>query len=331
MAKKESAATSARTKLRDNKKLRRKYLTWMRMVRYGANNFTRNAWLTTAATAVMTITLLIVFSTVAARTMLNDTVAQLRENINLSVFLKSDITPGETRQLQQKMESVENVRRVTFVSSEQGRESYIRDNLDPNDVEGLQTLAESDIAFPAKFDINVENPDDLSGIEALIAEDEQFKESLFEGARQLDGDKRSAIRTISSWANTAERAGLIATLIFVAISMLIVFNTIRMAIFNRRDEIEMMKLIGADKSFIRGPFVVEAVMYGFFAALIATTLGYVGLMSLQPQVAGYGIAVEGVTNTLTTFAPLVLFIMIIVGSLLGIISSRLAVRRYLKV
>ena len=322
---------AARTKLRDNKRFRRKYLTWLRMLRYGVNNFTRNAWLTTAATAVMTITLLIIFTTITARTVLIDTVSRERENINLSIFLRSDIDADDMEELKQKLEDEENVKRVTYVSSEAGREIYIKQNLDPSDIEGLKTLAESEVTFPAKFEINVEDPDKLEPIEDLIKKDEQFKENLFEGARQLDGDRRSAIKTISNWASTAERAGLIATAVFVAISMLIVFNTIRMAIFNRRDEIEMMKLIGADKGFIRGPFVVEAVMYGFFAAILATTLGYFGLVTFQSQIASYGVAINDLVTTLVVFSPLVLLGMITLGAIIGIISSRLAVRRYLKV
>ncbi len=322
---------AAKTKLRDNKKFRRQYLTWLRMVRYGTNNFTRNAWLTTAATAVMTITLLIIFTTVSARTVLNDTVSRERENINLSIFLESDIDNSEIKILKKKLEAQENVKRVVFVSSEEGREIYIKQNLDPNDIEGLKTLAESEVSFPAKFEINVEDPDKLGPIETLIKEDEDFKENLFQGARQLDGDRRSAIKTISNWAATAEKAGMVGTLIFVAISMLIVFNTIRMAIFNRRDEIEMMKLIGADKGFIRGPFVVEAVMYGFFAAVIATTLGYFGLLALQQQIASYGIAINDLVKTMVTFSPLILLGMIFLGAIIGVLSSRLAVRRYLKV
>lgn len=326
-----STSKETRTKLRDNKKFRRKYLTWVRMVRYGANNFTRNAWLTTAATAVMAITLLIIFTTVLARTMLNDTVSQLRENINLSIFLRSDIEKTDVVKLKNKLENIENVKKVVFISSEEGRKAYIARELDPNDIEGLQTLAESEVTIPAKFDINVEDPDNLDGVEKLLKEDSDFKDNMFIGATQLAGDKRGAIKTISAWGATAEKSGLFATFLFVAISMLIVFNTIRMAIFNRRDEIEMMKLIGADKGFIRGPFVVEAIMYGFFAALIATGLGYFGLITLREKIAGYGIEVNDLASFLVVISPLVLLGMIALGSLIGIISSRLAVRRYLKV
>lgn len=328
---KAKAEKSKRARLRENKRLRRRYLTWLRMMRYGVNNFTRNAWLTTAATAVMTVTLLIVFSTITARTMLNDTVAELRQNIDLAIFLKSEVSKKTVEELKTKLEETDNVTRVSFISSEEGRQIYIDREIDPNDTEALQTLAESGVTFPARFDINVTNPDKLTSIEKLIEEDEQFKANLLEGAKHLDSDRRSAIGTISEWADTAERAGLIATILFVAISMLIVFNTIRMAIFNRRDEIEMMKLIGADKAFIRGPFVVEAVMYGFFAAILATGLGYFGLITFHDQIAGYGVAIDELMKILYNYSPLVLVVMIMLGALIGVISSRLAVRRYLKV
>lgn len=325
------SATQDNNKIRETKAGRRRYLTWLRMMRYGVNNFTRNAWLTTAATAVMTITLLIIFSTLVARTVLSDTVNNLRQNINLSIFLRSDIDDATVRTIRSKLEADPNVKKVTFVSSDEGRQRYIDNNTNPDDVEVLKTLAESEISIPSKFDINVDDPDKITSIEKLIKTDKDVTDNLFAGARQLDGDTRSAIKTIGEWADTADKAGIVSTAVFVAISMLIVFNTIRMAIFNRRDEIEMMKLIGADKSFIRGPFVVEAVMYGFFAALAATGIGYFALMSFRQQIADYGVTVDRVAGILVFWAPVVLLAMIALGALIGIVSSRLAVRRYLKV
>ena len=112
--------------------------------------------------------------------------------------------------------------------------------------------------------------------------------------------------------------------------MLIIFNTIRMAIFSRKDEIEMMKLIGADKSFIRGPFVVEAVMYGFFAALFATGLGVSLFLASESKLSAYGVATADLHTSLVMYSPLVLVIMIGIGASIGVVSSRLAVRRYLK-
>lgn len=327
-----ASARDARTKLASKQRFRRKYLTWLRMTRYGANNFTRNAWLTTAATAVMTVTLLIVFTTLTSRAMLNDTVKELRSNINLSVFLKSDISDKDAKALKTRLEKEPNVKRVTYITSEEGRKKYIEENIEPGDTEQLQTFAESDVTLPAKLEINVEDPSQIKNIDKLITEDRDFQRNLSTDVdSQLDQTKRGAIGEIANWSRTAERVGLGATVVFVTISTLIIFNTIRMAIFNRKEEIQMMKLIGADKGFIRGPFVVEAVMYGFFAALLATGLGYFGLFSLRDAIASKGVAVDSLISTLTVYSPIILSGMILLGALIGIISSRLAVRRYLKV
>src|SRR5690606_1668710 len=106
---------------------------------------------------------------------------------------------------------------------------------------------------------------------------------------------------IGRWVGFAERIGLVASVVFIAISSLIVFNTIRMAIFNRKDEIQMMKLIGADRNFIRGPFVVEAVVYGFIAAVVATALGIGILYAASDKLLSYGVNVGGTIDFLTTY------------------------------
>ena len=103
-----------------------------------------------------------------------------------------------------------------------------------------------------------------------------------------------------------------------------------MPIFNRREEIQMMKLIGAERSFIRGPFVVEAVVYGFIAAIIATGIGVGGLYAVQEPLGNNGIAIAGTVGAVTFYLPFVLLVMIVIGALIGIISSLLATHRYLK-
>ncbi|MFI5212667.1 MAG: cell division protein FtsX, partial [Candidatus Saccharimonadales bacterium] len=120
-------------------------------------------------------------------------------------------------------------------------------------------------------------------------------------------------------------------ILFVAISSLIVFNTIRMAIFNRKDEIQMMKLIGADRNFIRGPFIVEAVVYGFIAAVVATGLGVALLYSVRDKLLSYGVGVQSTVDLMTTYIGFVILGMIVLGAVIGVMSSLLATRRYLKI
>ena len=145
------------------------------------------------------------------------------------------------------------------------------------------------------------------------------------------GERKAPTDTIAGWTAIAQRVGIGASIIFTAISMLIIFNTIRMAIFNRKDEIEMMKLIGADKSFIRGPFVVEAVVYGFIAAVVATVLGMVILYSIAANVADWGVAIGPTIQQFNMYIGFVLLGMIVLGGIVGTISSLLATRRYLRI
>ena len=328
-----SAAKDTRAKLGGNQRFRRRYLTWMRMTRYGANNFTRNAWLTTAATAVMTITLLIIFMTFIARQALVGTVDELRQKVDISIYLRNDIEDDEVRDVIGKFESTENVVSVRYIDIEEAKQTYIDQN-QPS-AEQLQAISELPVTpfFPS-LRVIVKDPNDTSALASLVANDQAVKRALHpdpKRAPSFSGEKKKVIETISKWTAFAERGGLLAAIVFIAISMLIIFNTIRMAIFNRKEEIQMMKLIGADKNFIRGPFVVEAVMYGFIAALIATALGYALLQYAQKPLSNYGIAIGPTLDNFTLFAPLVLLIMILIGATIGIISSRLAVRRYLKV
>ena len=333
MSKKNKKNPANVRELKGNKRFRRKWITWLRMVRYGANNFTRNFWLTTAATAVMTITLLIVFTTMVARVVLNDTVDGIRKRVDIPINLKADISEKEVGEIRQKFAQLPNVSEISYVSLEESKQNFISDG--KYTAAQLQTISElPNPPFYPILKLVVKDPTDTAGIAQLVANDQQVKGALNTNpvlTPRFGGDNNKAIETISSWATMADRIGIIAGTLFVAISMLIIFNTIRMAIFSRKDEIEMMKLIGADKNFIRGPFVIEAVMYGFFAAIFATVLGIAAFVFIEPSMSAYGIATTSLRDSLIAFSPLIFIGMVIIGALIGILSSRLAVRRYLKV
>lgn len=326
-------SSDVKSQLGGNKRLRRKWITWTRMVRYGANNFTRNAWLTTAATAVMTITLLVIFTSFFARLMLNETVDGIRKRVDIPINLRSDISETEIKRIKSKLEAQSNVAQVNYISLEQSKSEFIKKN--NLSAEELQTISElPNPPFYPILKVIVDDPTDTSGLASLVSNDREIKDALNKNptlAPSFSGEKKKVIETISNWASTAEQVGVVAGSLFIAISMLIIFNTIRMAIFSRKDEIEMMKLIGADKGFIRGPFVVEAVMYGFFAAVFATILGILAFLNLEPKLVSYGIATSDLHDNIMTFSPLILLAMILIGGVIGVLSSRLAVRRYLKV
>lgn len=312
------------------KRHRRQWITFVRMCRYGINNFSRNAWLTIAATAVMTITLLIVFITLAARNVLVDTVSEIRDKVDMSIYVKNSISENDVKTIQGDLEKLSSVRRVSYLSPEEARSDFAQQN--KSNSGALDALNEATNEFPGTFRIT---PVDINKTDELrnFVENNQVVKNNIDPNRQpsFAGERRSAIENIGRWVSFAERAGIIASVIFIAISSLIVFNTIRMAIFNRKDEIQMMKLIGADRNFIRGPFVVEAVVYGFIAAVVATALGIAILFAAKTPLLSYGVMVNTTIDIVTVYLGFVLLAMIALGALIGIVSSLLATRRYLKI
>ena len=326
MAKKTKSNSKA---FAQQKRHRRKWLAFVRMCRYGINNFSRNAWLTIAATAVMTITLLIVLTTFVARNVLLDTVEDIRSRVDMSIYVKTDISEGDITKIQQELSRLSSVTTVKYVSPSDARESFANDN--KSDQNTLAALTEATNRFPGTFRVNLKDINDTSQLDTFVKNNEIYKNNQDTSNKpSFAGERRSAIQNIGRWVGFAEKFGLIASFIFVAISSLIVFNTIRMAIFNRREEIQMMRLIGADKSFIRGPFIVEAVVYGVIAAVLATTLGLLGLYSVQEKLSSYEVAIGPTIDTMTLYAGFVLLAMIFLGAIIGAISSLLATRRYLK-
>ena len=138
------------------------------------------------------------------------------------------------------------------------------------------------------------------------------------------------IATITSWARIARTGGIILAVVFLVISILIIFSTIRMAIFSRREEIYMMKLVGADKRFIRGPFLVEAEICGILAGLVAASASYFGFMWLAPKLSGYGINVDEILGILQSSKLVLMFLVFVgLGIIIGRVSARLAVSKYL--
>lgn len=316
--------------LRRMKQRRRRMLTLWRMCRYGVNNFSRNAWLTVAATAVMSVTLLIIFTTLSARHVMQQFVADLSDKVDFSIYLASTTTDQDAQQLRDRLVRQPNVKSVRYVSATEARQQFAAQN--KQDQETLEAIKEAVNRFPATLRINLHDVNSTTSLDAFIVQDELYQK-LRDPAKapSFAGERRKSIKTITDWIRGASIGGAIATIVFVVISSLVVFNTIRMAIFNRKDEIQMMKLIGAGRSFIRGPFIVEAVMYGFIAAVVATAAGYGLVVVAAEPLTNYGLPMQQLWQALLQYLPLVITAMITVGALIGVVSSWIATRKYLKI
>ena len=312
-----------------HKMKKRRLLTLYRIIRYGLENFMRNSWLSVAATAVMTITLLIVFIVASSKFILTDTVSDLGEKVDMSIYLKTDTTDEVGGELRAKVEELPSVRSAEYISAEDARDQTAQEN--KNDTAFLEAIKEATNMYPATLRVVVEDINDTSELENFVQNDEQVKEYLNKDyAPSFAGERRDTIKSIGRVVGFIQQVGIGIGVVFVIISSLIIFNTISMAIFNRREEIQMMNLIGANKAFIRGPFLVESVIYGIIAAILASGIGFWGLYKATGVLASYEVSVQPTIDLFSRYVIVVVLAVVAIGSLIGIISSTLATRKYLK-
>ena len=304
-----------------------------RIVKYGTKGFGRNIWLSTAATVVMAITLIILFITIGASVILTNTAEMMKDKIDITVYFKPNTSAEILEQLTDTMKQDSNIKSVETSTSEEEYEKFLQENANSDEV--LNILDEEMKALmigkmQSTMRIKVYNVDDLSSIKTIVEDDELFKKYTDKEKVPTYDVNQAEIATITSWAKIARTGGIILAAVFLVISILIIFSTIRMAIFSRREEIYMMKLVGADKSFIRGPFLVEAEICGIIAGVVAATISYFGFRFLSPRLMGYGIDVSSINNILESNKLILVFLAFIAsGILIGRISARLAVSKYL--
>ena len=308
---------------------KRRILTFFRVFKYGTSNFARNAWLTAAATAVMTITLVIIFVTVAANSIMTETIEDLKQKVDMSIYLKSETTAEEGKALVKEVESLGSVKSATFVSSSETRESFVQDNKSDQDI--LEAIKEASNRSPAVLRVVINDINDTSELQKFSKENKLLQKNIDENREpSFAGKRRDSIDSIGKAVTFGQRAGIAASLVFVVISSLIIFNTIRMAIFNRREEIYMMQLIGADKSFIRGPFIIEAMLYGILAAIFASALGFLIMFGIKDTKISEYVSITNTLQGATNYWLIIILGMVVCGMIIGVISSSLATRRYLK-
>ncbi len=305
-----------------------------RIVKYGLSGFARNIWLSSAATVVMAITLIILFMTVVTSVVLNDTANQMREKIDFTVYLKPGTSEETLRKLSDIIEADPNVKFVETATSKQEYQKFLEENSDSEEL--IDVIEDEDMKeimiskMQATMRIKAYDVDNMESIKNTVKTDPSFTKHLDAKNDDLSEVSQVEIATITRWAKIASIGGIILGVVFLVISVLIIFSTIRMAIFSRREEIYMMKLVGAGKRFIRGPFLIEAEICGMIAGLLAATISYFSFDFLAPRLANYGIDVEMIQNVLKSNQLVIVFLAFVaLGIIIGRISSRLAVSKYL--
>lgn len=305
----------------------------VRIVKYGAKGFGRNIWLSTAATVVMAITLIILFVTIVASVILTNTAEMMKDKIDITIYFKPNTSEEMLGDLANRISKDTNIKSVETSTSQEEYDKFLEENAKSDEV--LNVLDEEMTALmiskmQSTMRIKVYDADNLDSVKNIVENDELFVEYVDTGKAPTYDLNRAEIATITSWAKIARTGGIILAGVFLVISVLIIFSTIRMAIFSRREEIYMMKLVGAEKSFIRGPFLIEAEICGMIAGLIAAGVSYFGFDFLAPKLNQYGINVDSITSIMESNQLIfVILAFVAVGVVIGRVSARLAVHKYL--
>lgn len=306
-----------------------------RVVKYGAASFTRNIWLSIASTLVMTVTLVILLMTIGASLILNSTAEAMRQKIDITIFFRPGTSLEVLENMADMIETDENIRSIEIADSAMEYQRFLNENQDnPDLLAALEDEAMNQLmldTMQATMRIKVNDPENIESLKNIVDTTQIIQDNLDDEKKPTYDVNKTEIATISSWANVAKNGGLILGAIFLAISILMIFNTIRMAIFSRREEIYMMRLVGADGGFIRGPFLVEAQICGIISGILASTIAYFAYSFIAPNLTSYGIDVSSVSDFMTTSRLVLVYLGTTgVGILIGLISARLAMQKYLK-
>ena len=303
-------------------------LTLGRILLTGIRSFIRNSWLTIAATAIMVVSITILLVAIVLNVTTQNAITEVSRNLRIAVYLQDSSTEEDWQPLRDELYQNNYVSSVHYVSKQEAQIRFSESfGDDQGVVEGLEIVGGD--SLPASLEISV---NDLNQIESVgaIASAEEY-DSIVESVSLGKTDAKKTIERASSVRNFVVRASVITAGVFASVSILIIFNTIRIAIFTRSEEIRIMKLIGATPGFIRGPFLVEASMYGIIAGLIATGTVYAMVIALGGRVATqpeFAATYDFFTQDL--IVGYMAAGSIIGGVFIGFVSAMLAMERYLR-
>lgn len=310
--------------------MKRDFITISRIIRTGCINFVRNLSLSIAATAVMVVTLTIVLFSIIANATFNNTINDINQKIDISVYLKDTVTEGQRDRLISQLKGLPNVREVNYIDKEEALANYKEENKDNLDL--LLAISQTDNPLPATIQIKPIDPVRISDIKSVLEEPKNL--DLQSDQTSYSGDRKEAIDKITHATSFFKKAVLVGVIIFAIISMLIIFNTIRMAIFNRRDELKIMRLLGAKPWYIRGPFIVETMIYGIVAAVLSIAICNIIFVVESQAFNASSLGLLDITYANDYFGQhfwLFLVMQLAVGIAIGAVSALIATKRYLRV
>jgi len=296
-----------------------------RAFKEGIVNFWRNGWVSLAAILVMVLALFMIGSLIFSNVLLTSALTRIEEQVDISVYFKKEATEEEILNAESALSQLPQVKSVSYVSEAEALESFrARHSANALITQSLDELGENPLQ--ASLNIKAQSPDQYEVIAKFL--DASAYSALIDKINYFQN--RVVIERLSGFLGASRAAGLGITFVFSLIAMLVVFNTIRLAIYTSRDEIAVKRLVGATRAHVRMPFMVGGVMYGVISAIITMIIFYPLTLGLGQATARFFGGPDLFSYYLSNFFE-IFFILLLVGVILGVISSSIATRRYLRV
>lgn len=301
-----------------------------RVIRTGFFNFWRNGTVSMASVLVMMVTLVTIGIISFAGAILDTSLTELRNKIDVNVTFVPSASEEDVLAIKHSLETLPEVLLVTYISRDEALQAFKeRHANDPAILSALDELGENPLG--SVLNIKARDPSQYASVAEFLESDNTLSSGGITIVDRVNYfQNKVAIDKLTNIINSADKLGFALTILLAVISMLIAFNTIRLTIYIAKDEIAVMRLVGASTTYIQGPFVVVGVIYGLVACVI-TLLLFLPLTYWLGSVtssffAGFNLFSYYIGNFFE-----IAFILLISGVLIGALSSILAIRKYLKV
>ena len=295
-----------------------------RITKAGIVSFWRNGWVSFATILVMVLALFVVGGLLFSNVLLSSTIDAVEKKVDVSVYFTIEALEADMFSMQETLERLPQVESVEYVSREEALNMF-KDRHSGNALISGSLEELGDNPFGASLNIRAKDPSQYGAI-ARFLEEGNFNiiDNVNYRKNKLVIDRLAALTV------AARQLGIGISLALGFIAMLVAFNTIRLAIFTAREEINIMKLVGASRQYIRAPFLIEGFLHGALASFVATLFFWPMTLWLGPKLQSFfgGINIyEYFAGNLFQFFS----ILFVTGVFLGVFSSFIATRRYLRV
>jgi cell division transport system permease protein len=300
--------------------------SFFRVIKFAFQDFFRNFWLsfvtlTILILALFSINLLIIFNIVA-----KSAIASIENKVNINLYFKPEINEDQILNVQRYLQSLMQIKEIEYVSKEQALENFKNKHKDnPKIIESLAEIDKNPLG--ASLIIRAKSTADYPVVLENL-KDPQYNNMI--ESKDFD-DHKLVIDRISGITRRVNYGVFVVALIFTLISILIIFNAIRMAIYTHREEIVAMKLVGATNWFVRAPYLLQGIIFSVFSVIITVIIIYPFLGFLQPYL---GVMLESDFNIITYFNQnfaMIFGLQLLATMLLNLLSSYWAVNRYVRV